>query len=198
MRIDKISPHTIRLLSAGAVALSIAGAPSLAAAGDPDPATTAAIEKHFGGTATPTAEGADPTASADAMVAFFTGEAPAEVTVAARRHLNLDIRFAFDSSDLDEDGIQQLDVAGAALGRPQLAAHRFLLAGHTDDLGDSDYNRALSVRRAQAARQYLIDEYGIEPDRLESKGFGSDQPRSSEGTPEARKLNRRVVLEMVE
>ena len=54
------------------------------------------------------------------------------------------------------------------------------------------------MRRARAARQYLIDEYGIEPDRLESKGFGDAQPRNRDATPEARKANRRVVLEMVE
>ena len=181
-----------------ALALALAGLPSLAAASDPDAATAAAIEKHFGGKQKAAAGSTDPTASADAMVAFFISDTPEDVTVAARRHVDLDIRFEFDSSDLDQDGIQQLDVAGAALSTPQLKTRRFMLAGHTDDQGNPEYNRELSLRRATAARQYLIDEYGIDPDRLESQGFGSEQPRSNEPTAEARKANRRVVLEMVE
>jgi outer membrane protein OmpA-like peptidoglycan-associated protein len=191
-------PRGIRRFEAGALALALAGIPSLAGASDPDPATAAAIERHFGGKQNAAADTADPTASADAMVAFFTSEMPAEVTVATRRHVDLDIRFEFDSSDLDQDGIQQLDVAGAALSTPQLKTRRFMLAGHTDDLGNPAYNRDLSLRRAKAARQYLIDEYGIDPDRLESQGFGSEQPKSKEPTADARKANRRVVLEMVE
>jgi outer membrane protein OmpA-like peptidoglycan-associated protein len=189
-------PGARLLIPAGALTLAIAGLPASAGAGDPDPATAAAIEKHFGGSGETAS--ADPTDSADAMVAFFTRDTPADVTVASRRRVDLDIRFEFDSSELDQDGIRQLDVAGDALNDPQLKTRRFLLAGHTDDLGDPAYNRALSLRRAMAARQYLIDEYGIEPDRLESEGFGDAQPRNRDATPEARKANRRVVLEMVE
>ena len=37
-----------------------------------------------------------------------------------------------------------------------------------------DYNQALSERRAQAVWQVLVDEYGVEADRLERVGFGED------------------------
>ena len=63
---------------------------------------------------------------------------------------------------------------------------------------EANYNKALSLRRAQAARQYLIDKYDVEPDRLGTAGFGSEHPRATENTAEARTKNRRVVLEMVQ
>ena len=66
------------------------------------------------------------------------------------------------------------------------------------DRGDEKYNRNLSKRRAESARKYLIEVHGISPDRLETAGFGSDHPKDGEKTTEARKRNRRVVLEMVE
>jgi outer membrane protein OmpA-like peptidoglycan-associated protein len=195
---NKIASLNAKLFRAGAIALALAGLPAVVGAGDMDAATASAIGKHFGDTKSPEARAADPTTSADAMVAYFTSDAPADVTVASRRRVDLDIKFEFDSSELDENGIEQLNVAGTALSNPQLSRHRFMLAGHTDDLGDPDYNRDLSLRRAQSARQYLIDEHAIDPERLETAGFGSEQPKLSERTPEARKMNRRVGLEMIE
>jgi outer membrane protein OmpA-like peptidoglycan-associated protein len=142
---------------------------------------------------------ADPTSSKDAMVSYFTTDVPEDVTVAARRpQVDLDIKFDFDSSELSQDGIEQLDTAGQALSDPRLSNRRFMLGGHTDDRGDETYNRTLSKRRADSARKYLIEQHDISPDRLETAGFGSDHPKEDDKTKEARKRNRRVVLEMIE
>ena len=73
-----------------------------------------------------------------------------------------------------------------------------MLGGHTDDRGDGAYNRELSKRRAESAKKYLVDAYGVSPDRLETAGFGSDHPKDTATTAEARQRNRRVVLEMIE
>lgn len=182
-----------------ALVLALAAAPATALAGDEDAALTAAMKNHFAGASQPGPASGDATASPDAMVAYFTsGPPPGDTTVASRRHVDLDVKFSFDSAALDEEGIHQLDVAGKALQSPQLKGRRFMLAGHTDDSGNADYNAYLSKQRAESARKYLIDEYGIEPERLAAAGFGSDQPRSTEQTPEARRLNRRVVLELVQ
>jgi outer membrane protein OmpA-like peptidoglycan-associated protein len=186
-----------KLLTTGTLALALATAPSLARAGDEDPALTAAMKNHFGSGSTPAA--ADATSSPDAMVSFFTsGPPPGDVTVASRKHLDLDVKFDFDSAQLEETGIAQLDVAGKALQAPQLKGHRFVLSGHTDDRGDAAYNLDLSLLRAESARLYLIEEYGVDPDRLEATGHGSEQPLSTDDSAEARTLNRRVVLEMVQ
>ena len=164
-----------------------------------DAATARAIEKHFGGSSTYSGAGAvDPTGSPDAMVAFFIRAAPADVTVATRRQLDLDIKFDFDSADLTSEGALQLDVAGRALNDPQLRGHTFMLAGHTDDRGDPEYNKILSLKRAQSARSYLMREHEVGGDRLRTAGFGSAHPRASDQSEAARRVNRRVVLELVE
>ncbi len=65
--------------------------------------------------------------------------------------------------------------------------------GHTDSRGDADYNMKLSQRRAENAKNYLINNYGIDPARITAKGFGETQPVASNDTDEGRQRNRRVV-----
>jgi outer membrane protein OmpA-like peptidoglycan-associated protein len=68
-----------------------------------------------------------------------------------------------------------------------------LIEGHTDDLGAEDYNAVLSKRRADAVRQVLI-EYGIEPERISTMGYGESRPITDNETPEGRAKNRRVEI----
>lgn len=63
--------------------------------------------------------------------------------------------------------------------------------GHTDNTGGAELNQRLSLRRAQAAKDYLVRK-GIAASRITVKGFGFDQPTASNDTPEGRTLNRRV------
>jgi len=69
----------------------------------------------------------------------------------------------------------------------------FVVAGHTDSLGNYDRNVALSNARAQSVRQYLIDQ-GVASDRLTAAGYGPDKPVASNGTRQGRSQNRRVEL----
>jgi outer membrane protein OmpA-like peptidoglycan-associated protein len=70
--------------------------------------------------------------------------------------------------------------------------------GHTDSQGDDGYNLDLSDRRAASVRSYLIQEFGIDPARLSSRGLGETQPVASNDTPEGRQQNRRVELVRIE
>ena len=63
--------------------------------------------------------------------------------------------------------------------------------GHTDNTGDKAYNDQLSLSRARAVVNYLID-HGIESYRLKSRGYGSSRPLDSNETEEGRQQNRRV------
>lgn len=67
------------------------------------------------------------------------------------------------------------------------------VAGHTDGMGDADKNRALSQRRADAVRKYLVDG-GVAADQVTAKGYGEDEPVASNDTAEGRAQNRRVEL----
>ncbi|MBF0370841.1 MAG: OmpA family protein [Magnetococcales bacterium] len=66
--------------------------------------------------------------------------------------------------------------------------------GHTDILGDEEYNLHLSQRRADSVRNYLIGQ-GVSSDRLSARGYGFHRPVASNSTKEGRAINRRVELE---
>ena len=67
------------------------------------------------------------------------------------------------------------------------------IAGHTDDVGPSDYNQRLSEARAKAVYDYLVSK-GISPSRLTYKGYGETQPLVRDTTEWARARNRRTEL----
>lgn len=106
------------------------------------------------------------------------------------------VLFGFDSAVLTEFAKQNLDVLGEALSTPDLRDERFILAGHTDDVGQSRYNQILSERRAGAAQRYLDATWDV-GDRIEVRGYGEERPLEAAETPEARRMNRRVELEVV-
>jgi outer membrane protein OmpA-like peptidoglycan-associated protein len=114
-----------------------------------------------------------------------------------RPKLSLDIKFESGRSDL-LDGVRgDLDVVGEALSDVQLRDKVFVLVGHTDQQGDADYNMALSETRAQSARQYLIDKYDINPERIHFKGLGESKPMVEGHDAASMRRNRRVELELV-
>lgn len=68
--------------------------------------------------------------------------------------------------------------------------------GHTDGHGSLDYNQRLSENRAKAVVDYLVSK-GIDPKRLQYKGFGKTQPVDSNATEEGRANNRRVEFKIL-
>ena len=69
----------------------------------------------------------------------------------------------------------------------------FEVAGHTDDRGNYSFNVTLSEKRAQAVRQYLLNN-GVAANRLTAKGYGPDKPVATNDTAQGRRQNRRVEL----
>lgn len=67
--------------------------------------------------------------------------------------------------------------------------------GHTDSVGADEYNQKLSEQRAQAVIDYL-SKHGVDPERLDSKGFGEKMPVVSNKTGEGRQQNRRVEVKV--
>jgi len=99
------------------------------------------------------------------------------------------INFAFDSSKLDKESEVIIGRAVDNLKRnPQM---KVLIEGHTDSTGAEDYNMGLSIRRAQAVKDFMVSQ-GIAKERLSIKGFGETQPLVSNDTKEGRAENRRV------
>jgi outer membrane protein OmpA-like peptidoglycan-associated protein len=68
-----------------------------------------------------------------------------------------------------------------------------LILGHTDSIGTDEYNKRLSVRRADAAAEYLIGQ-GVARSRIATGGLGEEEPVASNDTEQGRSQNRRVEV----
>jgi outer membrane protein OmpA-like peptidoglycan-associated protein len=103
------------------------------------------------------------------------------------------VQFYTNSAKLLPYSIQSIQELAEYLGtHPQINA---LIKGHTDDVGDAQANLKLSQERAETVRQVLIN-FGVEPSRIEARGFGESQPKTRDQTIEARAINRRVEVEL--
>lgn len=71
------------------------------------------------------------------------------------------------------------------------------VSGHTDSIGDEDYNRLLSQKRANAVKKYFTSN-GISSSRVVSRGYGESQPVDTNETDEGRAKNRRVEFKVLE
>ncbi len=71
------------------------------------------------------------------------------------------------------------------------------IGGHTDDVGSDDYNKNLSQGRAEAVRQYVVDN-GIDAGRITALGYGESQPEVPNTSAENRQTNRRVEFKVLE
>ncbi len=102
-----------------------------------------------------------------------------------------DVLFKSGSFELITAARERLaKVSGIVLAYPSL---HLAVEGHTDSVGSDEYNRQLSERRAQAVRDYLVQQ-GISPDAIAASGFGKSEPVASNDSPEGRQQNRRVEL----
>ncbi len=105
------------------------------------------------------------------------------------------VTFAFGKADLTAQSSRLLDrVVASLVDHPEI---RVEISGHTDSVGSAEFNLALSQSRAAAVRQYLV-QAGIDPLRIEARGYGPDRPVADNATDEGRARNRRVELQVVE
>jgi len=71
---------------------------------------------------------------------------------------------------------------------------RITIEGHTDSVGDERYNENLSYKRAQAVKQYLIANMGLDESRITALGYGESRPIASNETAEGKAQNRRIDI----
>lgn len=102
----------------------------------------------------------------------------------------LQIEFDFDKADIRPQYHEQ--VAGAAEFIKRYPQTKILIAGHTDNVGEADYNKMLSMQRAEALKAYLVEKFGISGDQLFPRGYGELRPVASNDNDEGRQRNRRV------
>lgn len=106
----------------------------------------------------------------------------------AMASLRQPIYFEFDQSGLAADGRDELQRKAEVLRMyPEV---RIRIEGHADERGTVEYNLALGERRAEAARQYLID-LGIDSDRMTTVSYGEERPAVMQSNEAAWSQNRR-------
>ncbi|MDW7680634.1 MAG: OmpA family protein [bacterium] len=99
------------------------------------------------------------------------------------------VNFEFNKATLTRDSEDILQVAyNALVASPDVQVE---ISGHTDSVGSDEYNRALSLRRAQAVKNWLVQK-GIAGNRLKTIGKGETEPVASNDTDEGRAENRRI------
>lgn len=102
-----------------------------------------------------------------------------------------DVLFKTGSFELLPGARERLaKVSGIVIAHPGLHLE---VEGHTDSVGGDDYNQKLSENRAQAVRDYLVQQ-GISDNSVVFRGLGKTQPVATNDTAEGRQQNRRVEL----
>ena len=115
----------------------------------------------------------------------------AAADAAPPQSVNLKIAFEYNSSALKSEASDQLRQLGLALTSESLRNDRFVVAGHTDAKGNAQYNKQLSLKRAESVRRFLAA-HGVDLGRLDAIGYGSEQPLMPDHPDDA--ANRRVEI----
>jgi peptidoglycan-associated lipoprotein len=100
-----------------------------------------------------------------------------------------DVRFDFDKSEVKEDGRKTCQVVADYLKKNPMA--KFLIEGHCDERGTSEYNMALGDRRATAVMNYLVS-LGVPKAALSTVSFGKEKPLDPGHDEGAWEKNRRA------
>lgn len=106
-------------------------------------------------------------------------------------HFDSDILFAVDSAVLSGSSRATVDEVAAVITEYDKTA--VVVQGHTDAQGSEEHNQALSERRADAVRNYLVGR-GIDAARIVALGYGEGEPVADNTTAAGRERNRRVDI----
>ncbi|MGA3796496.1 MULTISPECIES: OmpA family protein [Pseudomonas] len=129
-------------------------------------------------------------------------DTPANVTVDADGcpavaevvRVELDVKFDFDKSVVKPNSYG--DIKNLADFMTQYPSTTTTVEGHTDSVGPDAYNQKLSERRANAVKQVLTNQYGVESSRVQSVGYGESRPVADNKTEAGRAVNRRVEAQV--
>ncbi|GAB5409929.1 MAG: hypothetical protein BalsKO_22940 [Balneolaceae bacterium] len=103
------------------------------------------------------------------------------------------IYFDTGSANLSPESEQELDRLFEIMSTSTLVIE---IGGYTDNVGSDDTNMDLSQARAESVVAYVVEK-GISSTRISAKGYGENDPRATNETPEGRQENRRVEIKVL-
>ncbi len=106
----------------------------------------------------------------------------------------LTLYFGTNQDNINLSKQQRTDFTDMIYYLDNVATAKLDIGGHTDNVGNRDYNVDLSKNRAQFVRNYLAKNGGIQANRMNVNGFGPDKPVASNATDEGKAKNRRVEV----
>ncbi len=118
--------------------------------------------------------------------------APAPKVVSETVSMSAETLFDLNKDNLKDAGKAKLDDFAARLSSLK-SVDTVTIVGHTDSSGTEAYNQALSIRRADSVKNYLMSK-GISSSVMSTSGMGESQPVASNATSEGRAQNRRVEV----
>lgn len=106
--------------------------------------------------------------------------------------LPTDLLFDYNSASLREAAVGSLQKLADLIQRNPNST--FTIEGHTDSFGTPEYNARLSTARAESVKAWLVQDAGIDPARVTTRGLGMSRLLVQGGTVEQQQLNRRVEI----
>ena len=105
------------------------------------------------------------------------------------------IPFNENKTNISPQAAKILDGVGKTL--KENPGIRVEIGGHTDATGSDKADMAISLKRAESVKKYLMDKFNISGDRLVVKGYGKTKPIADNKTKEGRAKNRRVEFRII-
>jgi len=126
-----------------------------------------------------------------------TSAAPTPFPVASAQTVRLDALSLFGSGkhQLKPDSTRRL--VNALIGIKARPGWLIVVAGHTDSTGDADANHKLSLKRAEALRDWMLSTSDVSPTCFAVQGYGATRPIATNDTPAGRAANRRVEISLM-
>ena len=137
------------------------------------------------------------TATRECDPQLFPAEAEAVAAAAPSYEamtLSANALFDFDSAQVKEAGMAQLKALGDSIRAKGASLVHIDIIGHTDSTGPADYNQQLSERRAQAIRDFLVNQRDVDGTIIDVSGVGESEPVADNATAAGRAQNRRVEV----
>lgn len=114
--------------------------------------------------------------------------------VAKQMRVRGEVMFEFNSAEIRAEAFEPLrQIAEDLL---QKGFQHLTIEGHTDSVGNDEYNRQLSQQRADSVKLYLVNNFKIESAKITAIGKGEAEPIADNGNYQGRRENRRVEFEI--